>query len=426
LIDDRSPMRILHCADLHIDSPLTGLSRYEGFPAEEVRGATRRAVQNLVDFALDPENRIDVVTVGGDVFDGDWEDADTGLWWNSRLGELAEADIEVFVVHGNHDAASRITTRIAAPDGVHVFGHDRPTSIEAQHVDLIVHGQSYQHAVTNEDLGSAYPDARPGRFNMGLLHTSLDGRPGHQPYAPCTAVGLAAKGYQLWGLGHIHLRDDSIEAGGSRFIFPGNVQGRHAKETGPKGAVVITVEDNRISDVEFVPFDVVRWTVAQIDISGLDDRDQVRAAVRDHVYSAATGVDTVAVRVELTGAGPLHGEFADSTAELELQLRADLSVLSDLRAGLERVKVRTTAPRTETLETSRAVQELRAFVQRTLDDPERLAALAAELAPAAQKLAAFDARLAERDWISRIGSVETVREELEGALELLITQIGAK
>lgn len=417
-------MRILHCADLHIDSPLTGLSKYEGFPADEVRGATRRAVQNLVDYALNPANRIDVVTVGGDIFDGTWPDADTGLWWNLRLGELADAGIEVFVVHGNHDAASKITTRITAPDGVYVFGHDGPSFATSKKVNLVVHGQSYRTPAETDDLGLGLLDPKPGAFNMGLLHTSLDGRPGHAPYAPTTPVKLAAKRYQLWGLGHIHLRDDQIEAGGTRFIFPGNTQGRHAKETGPKGAVVVTVDGTAISDVEFVQFDVVRWTVAQVDINGMTDVDQISASVQEQVREAATGVDTVAVRVEVVGSGPLHSELAESPAQLEIQLRGDLGVVSDIRVGLEQVKVRTTAPVRRTAETSRAEEELLDYVERAMSDPDMLRDLAGELTSAAQKVLPLKPRLEERDWTARIDSIEAVRAQLEQVLALLTSRIG--
>ena len=419
-------MKILHCADLHIDSPLTGLSKYEGFPAEELRGATRQAVQNLVDYACDPKNQIDVVTVGGDVFDGTWESADTGLWWNLQLGRLAESGCEVFVVHGNHDADSRITDRISPPPGVHVFGSDAPASIEATNCDLVVHGQSYAHAATLTDLGSAYPTAKPGVVNMGLLHTSLDGRPGHEPYSPCNPSNLALKGYELWGLGHIHMRDDQIQFAGSRFIFPGNTQGRSVRETGPKGASVITfAEDRSISSVEFVPFDVVRWTVARIDIGELEDRSAIRSAVQQHVLEVASDGHTVAVRVELVGSGPLHSELAESTDKLENQLRGDLGALSGATVGLERVKNNTTAQRRNS-DTTAAEQQLIDFVQRAKDDPELLKQLAAQLKPAAQKLLAYDRRLREAEWPVDIDTDQVVRAHLDDSLELLLARIGNK
>ena len=43
--------RFLHAADVHLDSPLVGLDRYESAPVTAVRSATRRAFENLVRLA---------------------------------------------------------------------------------------------------------------------------------------------------------------------------------------------------------------------------------------------------------------------------------------------------------------------------------------------------------------------------------------
>lgn len=416
-------MRILHCADLHIDSPLRGLSRYEGFPADEVRGATRRAVRNLVRYAVDPANRIDVVTVGGDVFDGSWESADSGLWWNQQLGDLAEAGIEVFVVHGNHDADSKITARITPPAGVHVFGSDAPTTVEATRCNLVVHGQSYARTAVHEDLGSGYPAAVPGSFNMGLLHTSLDGRSSHAPYAPCAPADLALKGYEIWGLGHIHQRDDGIEVGGSRFVFPGNTQGRSIRETGAKGATVITVDDRGSGlSVEFVPFDVVRWTLARVDIGPLDSLDAVVHEVERRVREEGVDGHTIAVRVELVGAGRLHDELGDSLGRLETQLRATVGTLGGVSAGLERV-IDTTTPVSGVGADSEAERVLRDYVRRAVEDPAVLDELVDVLRPAAQRLRPYRDRLLEEEWPGAIDSPEVVREHLDAALDLLLARL---
>ena len=100
-------MKILHAADLHIDSPLGGLAAYEGAPVEEIRGATRRATENLVQAAI--EHEVDLVVVAGDVFDGDWRDYSTGLFWIGQLNRLNDAQIPVVMISGNHDAASVVS-----------------------------------------------------------------------------------------------------------------------------------------------------------------------------------------------------------------------------------------------------------------------------------------------------------------------------
>ena len=104
--------KFLHAADIHLDSPLRGLSRYESAPAESVRNACRRAFENLVDLAI--EEKVAFVLLSGDLYDGDWKDYSTGIFLGRQVGRLGRNGIAVFAVAGNHDAASRITEIDAA------------------------------------------------------------------------------------------------------------------------------------------------------------------------------------------------------------------------------------------------------------------------------------------------------------------------
>ena len=117
-------MRFLHAADLHLDSPLRGLDRYEGAPVDDVRGATRRAFENLIATAL--RERVDLVVIGGDLYDGDWPDHNTGLFFVKGVTQLAEEGIPVVIVRGNHDAASKLTKSLRLPRNVHLLNDAGP------------------------------------------------------------------------------------------------------------------------------------------------------------------------------------------------------------------------------------------------------------------------------------------------------------
>ena len=239
-------MKFIHAADLHLDSPLTGLERYEGVPIDAVRGATRRALENLVGLALD--NDVAFVLIAGDVYDGDWPDYNTGLFFAQQMGRLREAGVWVVIASGNHDAQSQISKTLRLPDNVIVLSAARPQSVEFEEHGVVIHGQSFTTRSVTEDLSLKYPEARAGLLNVGLLHTSLNGRPGHEPYAPCTLDGLLAKGYDYWALGHVHSREVAHED--PWVVFPGNTQGRHARETGAKGCSLVTVADGAVVSVE--------------------------------------------------------------------------------------------------------------------------------------------------------------------------------
>ncbi len=117
-------LRFLHAADIHLDSPLRGLERYEGAPVEEIRGATRRAFENLVDLAV--SEKVAFLLLAGDLYDGDWKDYNTGLFFAAQMRRLDEAGIPVFLIAGNHDAASQITRSLRPPSNVTVLSTKKP------------------------------------------------------------------------------------------------------------------------------------------------------------------------------------------------------------------------------------------------------------------------------------------------------------
>ena len=193
----------LHAADIHLDSPLRGLERYENAPVDRMRRATRRAFERLVDLAI--EKRVDFVVIAGDLYDGDCRDYNTGLYLTRQLGRLRDEKIPVFLIAGNHDAANRMTRVLPLPDNVRMLGHDRPETVCIKDLDVAIHGQSFGKPAVTENLAAGYPAALPGCVNIGVLHTGLGGMNGHERYAPCTLDELRFKRYDYWALGHIHV-----------------------------------------------------------------------------------------------------------------------------------------------------------------------------------------------------------------------------
>ncbi|MEM9190972.1 MAG: DNA repair exonuclease [Myxococcota bacterium] len=332
-------MRLLHTADLHIDSPLRGLSRHEGAPVARIRGATRAAFQNVVDVAL--EERVDAVLVAGDVFDGDWRDYSTGLFFVAELQRLRDAAIPVFLLRGNHDAASQVSRHLELPAGCHLFSSDAPHTIVDERLGLAVHGQSFAKRVVTDDLAAAYPSALDGFFNVGLLHTALTGRVGHAPYAPTRVETLRAKGYEYWALGHVHQRE--IVADDPPIVFPGNPQGRHINEPGPRGVTLVDVSDNRVVGLSERITDVVRFAHLRIDASlcpfAEDVIDRAYEALRNATEEA--GDRLVCCRITIEGPTEAHAALYADPLHWESQLRAAAFGLDEV--WIERVRFRTEA-----------------------------------------------------------------------------------
>ncbi len=364
-------MRFIHASDLHIDSPLRGLDRYVGAPVERLRTATRSAFERLIDTAL--AERVDFVLVAGDIYDCDWQDFHTGLFFRGQLVRLERAGIRVFIVQGNHDAQGVISKQLALPPNVTVFSSRTAQTVRLDELSVAIHGRSFPEREVNEDFVPAYPAPVSGFFNIGVLHTSLTGRAGHDTYAPTDLPTLVRKGYDYWALGHVHAREVLSEQ--PRIVFPGNLQGRHAKETGAKGCELVTVEGGRI-EAEFIVLDVVRWSQVAVPLTGVDRLEALSEMFHQALEPVLTGAtDRLhAVRVTLTGSTALHRLEADQPGTLAASMRAAAQDISEAEIWVEQVRLDLSAPvdRAQSAERQDAVGELVRLVDSILSDEAEL------------------------------------------------------
>jgi DNA repair exonuclease SbcCD nuclease subunit len=330
-------VRFIHTADIHLDSPLKGLEVHADAPVDAIRGATRRAFDNLVDLAI--AEKVDFVLIAGDLYDGDWKDYNTGLFFAGRMGRLQRAGVRVYIASGNHDAASQITRAMPLPDNVTLFSDKIPQSVPLADLGVIIHGQSYSTRAVSENLAARYPHRDADFFNIGMLHTSLTGRAGHEDYAPCTVDQLKAKGYDYWALGHVHKRE--VVSADPWIIFPGNIQGRHIKEAGAKSATLVTVEDGRIMDVQERELDVLRWAVCQVNLAECGTKEAVYEQVLTAMEKEQTLADgrTLALRLRLQGSSPLHAELHARALHWTEEFRGIAASLGDV--WLEKTLFRT-------------------------------------------------------------------------------------
>lgn len=375
-------MKLVHAADPHIDSPLKGLSAYPGAPVEAMRGATRQAFESLVALCLD--ERVELLLVAGDVYDGDWRDFRTGLYLRAQLGRLRESGVEVVLIHGNHDAASVITRKLELP-GVHVLRHDRPESVVLERLGVAVHGQSFATRAVTENLAAGYPDPLPGLVNVGLLHTSLGGYAEHESYAPCRLEELVSRGYDYWALGHVHER--AVLHAEPYVVFAGNLQGRHARECGAKGATLVEVLDGELA-LSHRALDHVRWTRVRVDAGGAEDGTEVLGRAQRALQSAIEAADgrLVACRIEVGGITSAHGSLVHEREHLDDELRALATDTGAEQVWVERISWQTCAPRASINDD--AVGAALKILRSAAADPAVLAALADGLRPLAAKLPA--------------------------------------
>jgi len=339
--------RFLHAADLHLDSPLRGLEADPSAPAELIRGATRKALGRLVDLAI--EEIVDFVLIAGDIYDGDWPDFGTGLFFAAQMRRLTQAGIPVFAIRGNHDAANRMTRSLRMPPNVMIFGHDKAHTHQLETIGVAIHGQSFANPAELNDLSKDYPQPIDGLFNIGLLHTSAEGYAAHARYAPCDLPRLKSRGYDYWALGHVHERQELCLD--PWIVFPGNLQGRHIGETGAKGASLVTVTDRRAS-VEHRVLDVLRWDHVEVDLDGAVDEADAMIRVQTRLETALRDAEPrpLAARVTLTGTTRAHAALSGDGLR-EKVLNEAQGLTGEHRLWLEAVQLRTRPPRDTNLST---------------------------------------------------------------------------
>jgi DNA repair exonuclease SbcCD nuclease subunit len=405
-------MRFIHAADIHLDSPLTGLSAYEDAPVDLLRLATREAFTNLVNEAI--SEAVDFVIIAGDLYDGTWKDHNTGIFFVREMGRLKKAGIPVFLLYGNHDAESEMTKRLEMPDNVREFDSRKAVTFKLEELRVALHGRSFKTAATTDNLVPSYPDPVPGMLNIGVLHTALESHE-HARYAPCEVAELHAKGYHYWALGHVHSFWHDVH-GSSNIVFPGNLQGRHVRETGPKGAVLVTADESGIQRIERLIVDVLRWHSLEVDVSSaqsVSDAARLVGTALDRLLEENTG-RPIAARTVLLGKTAAHGELFGMDTQLRAEIAAQAAALGNERLWLEKVKVQTESR--DSGDRRRARQDALADLQALLDaadqDPELIAQMKDMFAPLVGK-APFELHAA----------VPLLKQIREGDLSALIQEV---
>jgi DNA repair protein SbcD/Mre11 len=334
---------------------------------------------------------------------------------------LRDAGVRVFLVRGNHDAASRITKDLHLPDNVHQFSSRRPETVVEEKLGVVVHGQSFVRGEITDDLSIRYPQPVPGMLNVGLLHTSADGRPGHAPYAPCSTSGLIAKAYHYWALGHVHAREVLHE--NPWIVFSGNLQGRHIREAGPKGCTVVSVEDGEIAAVEERAVDVVRWVRVDLDATGGDTSTDVLDRLSLSLRSAVQQADDriCAARVRVTGHCRAHAALVNRRESWVADVRALATDVGSGSVWVEKVLV-DTSPEIDIARLaggSGPVAELLRDIDALRQNEPRLIELTGKFDDLRAKL---PADLKEGDEALRL-DVETIRTMLRDVESLLLPRL---
>lgn len=303
-------MKFIHAADLHLGSPFKGLTDLPLQIKQQVLQAITQSFTALIDTAV--KQKVDFVILAGDQFDDVQRNLQAQVLLQQQLIRLADAQIPVFMVYGNHDYLTADQAMVNLPDNVRVFGPKVTTKTlqTKSGVTVAVSGFSYDQNHITTDRLAEYPQRQSQvDYQIGILHGQI-GQPGDN-YAPFTLQELMSKGYDYWALGHIHQR--SILAQKPYIIYPGNIQGRHRNETEAKGFYLVNY-DGQQTRPQFQASAPVIWQNVTLSVSDLTDIDKLMAAIQ----AAITVPENTLVEVTLTQVQTLPPKLLEKITSGEL------------------------------------------------------------------------------------------------------------
>lgn len=361
-------LRILHTADLHLDSPLSSLALKDDRLVAQVRNASRHALETMVQYCIDED--VAAFLIAGDLYDGQERSAKTAAYLAGQMQRLAEAGVQVFYIKGNHDAENPVAGEIALPANVHVFD-GKGGMVQLGDHPVYIHGVSFRDRYAPDSLLPKFKPPVPSAVNIAMMHTSLTGAAGHDPYAPCSAADLAQAGFDYWALGHVHTRQ--IHSENPWIVMPGMPQGRDIGEAGPKSASILTVQDGRI-EVSELPTSLLEFRACDCVLEGAETDDDVRDALRDCLRAQA-GRGAAILRLRLVG----QTELAWRLRQLADYWQAEITQMAENIGGLWLEKLTFDVAPVSAVATDSAVGEVEQLMHDIAASPASLDSLGREL-----------------------------------------------
>lgn len=255
-------IRVLHAADLHLDSPFQALGREK---ALQRRGEQRKLLTRIADAAR--EHRADIAVFAGDLFDAEDIFSDTGR----MIGQVFTAmEIPVFIAPGNHDwyGPRSAWTRLELGGNVHLFTGEAVECVELADLGVRVWGTAFTGRYRTPPLRDFEAEKDGDIVDILVAHGEV-GDPSSR-YGAITEEQLRRCGMDYVALGHIHSFSGLRRAGETFYAWPGCPEGRGFDETGEKGVILAELSPGECR-LEFLPVAARRYEIRAVDVTDAPD-----------------------------------------------------------------------------------------------------------------------------------------------------------
>ncbi len=395
-------LRFVHAADLHLDSPFRGPADARLALKDRLQSATLGALERVVGHTIGA--KADFLIIAGDLYDSKDRSLRALVAFRKQMERLADRNIPVFIVHGNHDPLNGWGSSFQLPANVRTFGSrtdTEPFLRFGREVAQIV-GVSYTRERVTDNLASSFTAAPDAPYSIAVLHANIGHQAGHADYAPATVEDLVTAGFNYWALGHVHTRS-ILAKEPAMVVYPGNTQGRNPRESGPRGCYQVDVDTHGRAHLEFVDTSVVRWAHIELSIRDCAGMDQLVDSMLREARNASAGFDgPTVVRCTIRGNGVLHRDLQRDEMNEELcEVLQSVVVAESVRIATGPELDLESLARTETM-----VSEFLKVAERALEEPELRQRLADSLTALFRRRdmpALDDGRL--REWIARASAL---------------------
>ena len=284
-------IRFIHCADIHLGSPFTGLQQKNSTIAFQAIEATKKAFLTLINTAI--EYHVDFVLISGDIFDSSHQHIQEKIFLKEQFQRLAQAGIYTYLIHGNHDYGR--FTEDWNNDWVKVFKEEVSTEIlkTSSGESVAISGFSYDTRWITESMAMHFPLRNSlVDYHLGMYHgqtrTASDSS---TAYAPFKVSDLEKLHYDYWALGHIHRAMDLDSYG--KIAYSGTIQGRSFKEMGEKGFYVITLNKNLPMNRQFVSCNPIEWVEIEFLVEKVYSIEQIVSQLYREILKQKWNVDRI-------------------------------------------------------------------------------------------------------------------------------------
>ncbi len=299
--------KLIHCADIHLDTPFHSKSSEQ---ASAGRRELRRAFLSVIECIK--KEGIAVALLAGDIFDSAYASADTVAFFKDAVASAPDC---TFVISpGNHDPYTEDGVYGGEfPANVHIFVSNELSYIDVPNTDIRVYG----YAFTSPSLDicpfiSKKPEDRE-KINILCAHADI-GNP-LSVYCPVSVNDIAGSGFDYCAFGHIHLNDGVKSAEGVPYAYSGCLSGRDFGETGPKGAIIASIDSDKKPTFESRIFSRYDYEERTLDVTGVCDGSELRSRINNVIDGLKS---EIFLRLELVGTVPMTLTVDTSALEDEM------------------------------------------------------------------------------------------------------------